>query len=66
MAAAFEVADTMLKTVRLILSRSIYSGNYAILIGGEIAERSPGGQIDQLCGNPQLWRHCVHIVQSRQ
>jgi microcompartment protein CcmL/EutN len=38
-AAGFEVADTMLKagTVRLILSRSICSGKYMVLIGGETA-----------------------------
>jgi microcompartment protein CcmL/EutN len=38
-AADFEVADTMLKAgnVRLILSRSICSGKYMVLIGGETA-----------------------------
>jgi microcompartment protein CcmL/EutN len=38
-AAGFEVADTMLKagTVRLILSRSICSGKYMVMIGGETA-----------------------------
>lgn len=38
-AAGFEVADTMLKAgnVRLILSRSICSGKYMVLIGGETA-----------------------------
>ena len=36
-AAGFQVADTMLKAgdVRLLLSRSICSGKYMILIGGE-------------------------------
>jgi microcompartment protein CcmL/EutN len=36
-AAGFEVADTMLKAagVRLLLSRSICSGKYMILIGGD-------------------------------
>ena len=35
-AAGFQVADTMLKAgnVRLILSRSICSGKYMVLIGG--------------------------------
>jgi microcompartment protein CcmL/EutN len=38
-AAGFAVADTMLKAgnVRLILSRSICSGKYMVLIGGETA-----------------------------
>lgn len=38
-AAGFEVADTTLKagTVRLILSRSICSGKYMVMIGGETA-----------------------------
>jgi microcompartment protein CcmL/EutN len=38
-AAGFKVADTMLKSgdVRLILSRSICSGKYMVLIGGETA-----------------------------
>jgi microcompartment protein CcmL/EutN len=38
-AAGFEVADTMLKAgnVRLLLSRSICSGKYMVLIGGEMA-----------------------------
>lgn len=38
-AAGFQVADTMLKAgnVRLLLSRSICSGKYMVLIGGETA-----------------------------
>ena len=38
-AAGFQVADTMLKAgnVRLVLSRSICSGKYMVLIGGETA-----------------------------
>ena len=38
-AAGFQVADTMLKagTIRLFLSRSICSGKYMVLIGGETA-----------------------------
>ena len=38
-AAGFVVADTMLKagTVRLLLSRSICSGKYMVLIGGDTA-----------------------------
>ena len=38
-AAGFQVADTMLKagTVRLLLSRSICSGKYMVLIGGQTA-----------------------------
>ena len=38
-AAGFEVADTMLKRagVRLLLSRSICSGKYMVLIGGDTA-----------------------------
>jgi microcompartment protein CcmL/EutN len=38
-AAGFAVADTMLKagSVRLLLSRSICSGKYMVLIGGETA-----------------------------
>ena len=38
-AAGFEVADTMLKAgnVRLLLSRSICSGKYMVLIGGHTA-----------------------------
>jgi microcompartment protein CcmL/EutN len=38
-ASGFQVADTMLKAgnVRLILSRSICSGKYMVLIGGETA-----------------------------
>ena len=36
-AAGFEVADVMLKAseVRLLLSRSICSGKYMVLIGGD-------------------------------
>jgi microcompartment protein CcmL/EutN len=39
-AAGFAVADTMLKAgnVRLLLSRSICSGKYMVLVGGEMAE----------------------------
>jgi len=38
-ASGFAVADTMLKAgdVRLLLSRSICSGQYMVLIGGETA-----------------------------
>ena len=38
-AAGFQVADTMLKTsnVRILLSRSICSGKYMVLVGGETA-----------------------------
>src|SRR5512142_3085113 len=38
-AAGFQVADTMLKAgnVRLLLSRSICSGKYMVLIGGDAA-----------------------------
>ena len=38
-AAGFQVADTMLKAsnVRILLSRSICSGKYMVLIGGETA-----------------------------
>ena len=38
-AAGFQVADTMLKAgnVRLLLSRSICSGKYMVLVGGETA-----------------------------
>lgn len=38
-AAGFQVADTMLKagSVRLLLSRSICSGKYMVLIGGDTA-----------------------------
>jgi len=58
-AAGFQVADAMLKagTVRLLLSRSICSGKYMVLIGGETAsvesavaagaEASNGCLIDQ-------------------
>ena len=58
-AAGFQVADTMLKagTVRLLLSRSICSGKYMVLIGGEtasvesavaaVAEAANGCLIDQ-------------------
>ena len=43
-AAGFEVADTMLKAgnVRLLLSRSICSGKYMVLIGGETAAVQSG------------------------
>jgi len=49
-AAGFLVADTMLKAgnVRLILSRSICSGKYMVLIGVEAgAEAANGCLIDQ-------------------
>jgi microcompartment protein CcmL/EutN len=38
-AAGFQVADTMLKAgnVKLLLSRSICSGKYMVLVGGEVA-----------------------------
>jgi len=38
-AAGFEVADTMLKagTVRLLLSRSICSGKYMVMVRGDVA-----------------------------
>lgn len=43
-AAGFEVADTMLKAgnVQLLLSRSICSGKYMVLIGGETAAVQSG------------------------
>lgn len=43
-AAGFEVADTMLKAgnVKLLLSRSICSGKYMVLIGGETAAVQSG------------------------
>jgi len=43
-AAGFQVADTMLKAgnVRLILSRSICSGKYMVMIGGETAAVQSG------------------------
>ena len=59
-ASGFQVADTMLKAgnVRLILSRSICSGKYMVLIGGDTAavqsavaagaEAANGCLIDQL------------------
>ncbi len=59
-AAGFEVADTMLKAgnVRLLLSRSICSGKFMVLIGGDTAavtsavtagaETANGCLIDQL------------------
>ena len=39
-AAGMQAADTMLKTahVELILSRTICSGKYMVLVGGEVAE----------------------------
>ena len=42
-AAGFQVADTMLKAgnVRILLSRSICSGKYMVLIGGETAGGRP-------------------------
>ncbi len=44
-ASGFEVADTMLKAgnVRLLLSRSICSGKYMVLIGGDTAAVAGGG-----------------------
>jgi bacterial microcompartment shell protein len=54
-AAGFEVADTMLKAgnVRLILSRSICSGKYMVMIGGETAAVQSaveaGGQASNGC-----------------
>ena len=52
-AAGFEVADTMLKAgnVRLLLSRSICSGKYMVLIGGE--EMQAGRD----CPQPRMGRH---------
>jgi microcompartment protein CcmL/EutN len=43
-AAGFEVADTMLKAgnVELLLSRSICSGKYMVLIGGDMAAVASG------------------------
>ena len=55
-AAGFQVADTMLKagTVRLILSRSICSGKYMVLIGGDAAagHLGPEGEAEGRRGGP--------------
>ena len=70
-AAGFQVADTMLKAgnVRLLLSRSICSGKYMVLIGGDTAavesavaagaEAANGCLIDQL-RHPQSAPGRVH------
>src|SRR5512144_1008036 len=50
-AAGFQVADTMLKAgnVRLILSRSICSGKYMVLIGGDAAAVEAGCEVAGGC-----------------
>ncbi len=52
-AAGFEVADTMLKAgnVRLLLSRSICSGKYMVLIGGDAAAVEAAVEAGALAAN---------------
>jgi microcompartment protein CcmL/EutN len=52
-AAGFEVADTMLKAgnVQLLLSRSICSGKYMVLIGGEMAAVQSGVQAGRIAAH---------------
>jgi microcompartment protein CcmL/EutN len=60
-AAGFEVADTMLKagTVRLILSRSICSGKYMVMIGGETAAVQSAVEAGEQASNGCLIDHFV-------
>ena len=55
-AAGFEVADTMLKAgnVRLLLARSICSGKYMVLIGGDSAAVEAAGMAEELWHLPTL------------
>jgi bacterial microcompartment shell protein len=52
-AAGFQVADTVLKTsnVRILLSRSICSGKYMVLIGGETAAVEAATAAGELAAN---------------
>lgn len=52
-AAGFEVADTMLKAgnVELLLSRSICSGKYMVLIGGQMAAVQSGVEAGRIAAH---------------
>lgn len=60
-AAGFQVADTMLKAgnVRLLLSRSICSGKYMVLIGGDTAAVSAAIEAGAEAANGCLIDHFV-------
>jgi microcompartment protein CcmL/EutN len=60
-AAGFQVADTMLKAgnVRLLLSRSICSGKYMVLIGGETAAVQSAVEAGAEAANGCLISHFV-------
>jgi len=60
-AAGFEVADTMLKAgnVQLLLSRSICSGKYMVLIGGDMAAVASGVEAGKAAAHGCLIDHFV-------
>jgi len=60
-AAGFQVADTMLKAgnVRLLLSRSICSGKYMVLIGGDTAAIEAAVSAGAEAANGSLIDHFV-------
>jgi microcompartment protein CcmL/EutN len=60
-AAGFQVADTMLKAgnVRLLLSRSICSGKYMVLIGGDAAAVTAAVDAGAVAANGCLIDHLV-------
>ncbi len=60
-AAGFQVADTMLKAgnVRLLLSRSICSGKYMVLIGGDAAAVEAAVEAGAEAANGCLKDSCV-------
>lgn len=55
-ASGFEVADAMLKTaeVELILSRSICSGKYMVLIGGDVAAVTSSVEAGSITGRSSV------------
>ncbi len=55
-AAGYEVADSMLKTadVEIILSRSICSGKYMVLIGGDVAAIAASVQAGGVTGRGSI------------
>jgi len=55
-AAGFEVADIMLKTaeVELLLSRTICSGKYMVLIGGDVAAVRSSVAAGEVIGNASV------------
>jgi len=60
-AAGFEVADALLKaaSVELLVSRTICSGKYVVLVGGEVAEVESSVEAGKTVGGAAIVDTCV-------